>query len=320
MTERLDALERLQRLRETGGVSEAEFEREKARLLGSGTPAHAPAPVRRETPAWVWILVGFVSVALIALLAWLLSGMNQGRDEEERASTNVRAENKVQAAPEPRDDTPAVRRLSEREQLAAAFRAAFGDRTTRQLQSGEARFTPGRLVWIGERAVLISPGEIPDACHGCYGSLAIHYLRPAGAGFEVEGEWLERAGGSSFGAAGSDWGVSDRYGPNPVVYSESGFTGQGYTCTVMTMTELAPREPIESDGVPIHMDNSGAVLDDTGQTSGGDPPREVSGEIVNVAKGRGFTVRFTGTERFEETYVYRGGRFVRTSGESRATC
>lgn len=317
MTDRLDSLERLQRLRETGGISEAEFEREKARLLGAGPPA---PPVRREARAWLWILVGFVSVALIAVLAWLLFGMNQSSDEAERPARNVQADGNAEVAAEPEDETPAVRRLSEREQLAAAFRAAFGDRTTRTLDTGDARFTPGRLVWLGDRAALISPGEIADACHGCYGSLAIHYLRPTGAGFEVEGEWLERAGGSSFGAAGSNWGVTDRFGPNPVVYAESGFTGQGYTCTVMTMTELAPREPIESEGVPIHMDNAGAVLDDTGQTSGGDPPREVSGEIVNVQKGRGFTVRFTGTERFDETYVYRAGRFVRTSGESRATC
>lgn len=314
MTDRLDALEGLQRLRETGAISEAEFEREKALLIASAAPA------RSGTPAWVWALVGFVSVALIAGLAWLLFGMNQGRGDEDRIEVNVQAETNAQAEPEPADDTPAVRRLSEREQLAAAFRAAFGDRTTRELQTGDALFTPGRLVWMGDRAVLISPGEIADACHGCYGSLAIHYLRPSGDGFEVEGEWLERAGGSSFGAAGSNWGVSDRFGPHPVVYAESGFTGQGYTCTVMTMTELAPREPIQSDAVPIHMDNAGAVLDETGRTGGGDPLREVSGEIVDVAKGRGFTVRFTGTERFDETYVYRGGRFVRTSGESRATC
>ncbi|HEX8526791.1 SHOCT domain-containing protein, partial [Allosphingosinicella sp.] len=187
MTDRIDALERLQKLRESGAITEAEFDREKAALLEQ--PESSPATIEppsahgpRSTgrvPIWALLAAGAVLLALIVGAMLLLRSSDGGRasgdDVTARAEANESAPvNAVEAAP-----APTIRSRPETEQLAAAFRAAFGNRPTRQVGQADITYRPGTLLWIGERAVLISDGTNPHECHACAGMVAVHALLPA---------------------------------------------------------------------------------------------------------------------------------------------
>lgn len=309
MTDRLDALERLQRLRETGGISEAEFEREKAQLLGDGpaTSPPPPPPVQRATPAWVWVPVGFVSVAGIALVAWLLFGVNQSRDEKERPARNEQTDSNAQAQAEPENDTPTVRRLSEREQLAAAFRAAFGERRTRTVHDADISYRPGTLVWIGDRAVLISPGTNRQECHACAGIVAVHYLEADDDGFRRTGEWLEVAT-DDYGQP-PEWRVTSDLTGRPALRIANGGGNQGIFCNFISYYDLAEDGPREIVRVPTGYTDEGYRGEEEGVS--------LEGEIRNVQVGRSFEVAYTGDETFTERYELRDGRFALVPGPTR---
>ena len=309
MTNRLDALERLQRLRETGAISREEFEREKALLLDGAAPSRpAPPPVRRATPAWVWVLVGFVSVLLIAALAWLLLGRNEARDDEDRAKTNVQAPTDQQVEAEPQDETPAVRRLSEREQLAAAFRAAFGERTTRRVANYEITYRPGALTWIGDRAVLVSPGTNAEECHVCAGMVAVHYLAPDGDGFRRTGEWLDVAT-DDYGQP-PEWRLTSELTGRPALRIANGGGNQGIFCNFVSYYDLAEGGPREIARVQTGYSNEGAATEEGTGT-------EIEGQIGNIRSGRSFEVAYSGDGRFTERYELRGGGFVLVPGPTR---
>lgn len=194
--------------------------------------------------------------------------------------------------------------------VAAAQRAAFPDgmRVTEGVIT--TQFEQSRLVETSFGPVLVSAGSVEDASHGTPGRLAIHYLRWSGDGYEVERFFPAAVEAGSHGGL-SEWAVTRRFTAWPSVYVEGGGTWQGYTCTVATLAELRPTGPVEIADIPIYFDNSG---------SGRGRLRTVEGRIANIRRGQSFDVDFTGTERFTEHYVYRDGRFVRTSEESRAAC
>src|SRR3546814_4993700 len=107
----------------------------------------------------------------------LVAGCNPTSDE---------SANQVISSNEPSDGNiastqHAVRALPVSEQRALAFATAFGGEGSPvvEVEGERLRYSPGRLVWIGDRAVLLSPGENLEKCHACTGALAIHYLEPA---------------------------------------------------------------------------------------------------------------------------------------------
>ena len=96
-----------------------------------------------------------------------------------------------------------VRALPEAEQLKLAFRTTYGKDAAAQVKDGDAgtiNVKPGRLLWIGDTAVLLSPGANESDCHACSGALAIAYLKPQGDGFAVTGKWPTLVRGSGWGA------------------------------------------------------------------------------------------------------------------------
>ncbi|MBX3593853.1 hypothetical protein [Sphingomonas sp.] len=215
-----------------------------------------------------------------------------------------------------------VRALSEAEQLKLAFRAVYGRDGAAQVRGGDAdiiNVKPGRLFWIGDRAVLLSPGANESDCHACSGALAIAYLKPQGDGFEVTGKWPTLVRGSGWGAE-PEWKLVDRFTDNPAIYVESGWSGQRYSCGGASITELKPDGPVESDRVWLSSSNEGAVDETTGKTFGGEPLSNLDGKIVDIVKGKSFAVRASGTASFVERYEYRGGKFVPVQKESRLSC
>jgi hypothetical protein len=207
--------------------------------------------------------------------------------------------------------THAVQALAMEEQRALAFQAAFGGEESAVLEvEGERlRYSPGRLVWSGNRAVLLSPGENLDKCHACTGALAIHYLEPAGDGFRVTGSWPALVQGSGYGEPPSDWSLSDQFAEYPVLVEEGGYTAQGCTSGGVTLTELRPERPVQSALIrTIYSNQSGF---------GANNGAEIEGEIVNIDKEVSFDVTYSGARDFSETWVRRGDTFQLQGAETR---
>jgi len=323
MTERIEALERLQRLRETGALTEEEFAAEKAALLSraESVPDAAQAePVRstttlvstRRRPDWlVPAAVGaFLLVLVVAAMLFLRGGPGEDVDT---AAINMTAplpepviEN--QAAPAP---PPDIRARPAREQLTAAFAAAFGDRATRVVEEADITFRPGSLIWVGERAVLVSNGTNAEECHACAGMVAVHFLAPQGEGFRVAGEWLSVATDDYGHPPG--WRITSELTGRPALRVEGGGGNQGIFCNFVSYYDLAGDGPAEIARVQTGYTDEGSGEEGAGT--------ELEGRIVNVRAGRSFDVSYSGGQRFAETYRLRDGRFAIEGGPSRVpTC
>lgn len=322
MSSRYEELERLQRLRESGALTDEEFQAEKRRLLGHETiaPAAEAVPVEPEARSRraMWIMLG-VAALVLAVVAGLLLGRTSGGDdgiinlpmpeENEAAEGNVV---EAKAAPD-------VRTLPGEEQLARAFEAAFGSRGEAVLSvpadgaDEDVRYAPGRLIWPAFGPVLISEGKVQDPAHVSAGKIAVHYLKPAADRFEVARAFPAAVATGSNGQV-AHWSVSPRFSTWPVVVAEGGGTAQGYTCSWLTLTELRPGGPAELARVPLAYDDRGAKEDAAAATS-------IEGKILNIVKDQSFDVVYSGSRKFSEHYVRTGNGFAVAGGKSTmATC
>ncbi|MFL6843861.1 MAG: SHOCT domain-containing protein [Allosphingosinicella sp.] len=322
MSSRYDELERLQRLRESGALTDEEFQAEKRRVLGHGgepqEPAPAPTPVfveeQKRSRLKLYLILGGVAL-LVAIVAGLLIGrMSSGDDgivnlpmpeENETADANL-----VEAPA-----VPDVRTLPAGEQLARAFEAAFGARGSAIISvpsDGSAenvRYTPGKLIWPSYGPVLVSEGKIDDAPHVATGKIAVHYLKANGERFEVVRGFPAALSAGSFGQM-SRWSVSSRFSNWPVVVAEGGGTWQGQTCSWLSLAELRPGGPVSLATVMLSSDNEGFV-DDPSQAT------KIEGKILNVVRNQSFDVVYSGTRAFSEHWVRQGDSYkVAGTGES----
>ena len=316
MSSRYDELERLQRLRESGALTDEEFQLEKRRLLGHETIAPAEETVVVERPAAsrrrLWIILGLAALAL-AIVAGLYFGRTSGGDdgiidlpmptENEAAEVNIV---EAKAAPD-------VRALPPEEQLARAFEAAFGSRGEAVLAVAgnggdeDVRYAPGRLIWAPFGPVLVSEGKVQDPAHVSAGKIAIHYLRPAADRFEVARAFPAAIATGSNGEV-ARWTLDPRFSNWPVVVAEGGGTWQGYSCSSLALTELRPDGPARVANVPLVYDDRGAKEDGTG--------RAIEGKILNIVKGQSFDVVYSGSRAFSEHYVRGAGGYSVAGGKS----
>ncbi|HYG29157.1 MAG TPA: SHOCT domain-containing protein [Allosphingosinicella sp.] len=325
MTGRIEALERLQRLRESGALSDEEFAAEKAALLGrAGTvAAEAPAPDLGREPVvapgrrgseWKLPAAVLAALAMAALAVWLIL---RGGGE----SINVPQLDAAASAPEPAErngteaaPAPTIRGRSDAEQLAAAFRSAFGNRATREVEEQQITFVAGRLIWIGNRAVLVSDGTNAEESHASPGMVAVHYLEPQGEGFRVTGEWLD-VDTDDYGRPPA-WRIASDLTGRPALRVEGGGGNQGIFCHFIAYYDLAVDRPTQIARVQTGYSNAGAVPEESGEQ-----PVDLEGRIGAIVRSRSFDVAYSGSERFTEHYVMRGGRYVLAAAESRVpTC
>jgi len=338
VSDRYDALERLQRLRDSGALTDEEFQAEKRRLLGHGAPDAVGAPPAGEEsqvaeigaenhsrlPLYLLIAAGTLIVAVVAGL--LLGRVVSGPGGENRSQAVVPEENfagdlNLVEAPAPVD----VRSLAPAEQLDRAFQAAFGAKGAATLQVAASsadgadsvaetvRYTPGKLVWAPFGPVLVSEGKVSDAAHVSAGRIAVDYLKPTGDGFELVRAWPAAVATGSSGQV-ARWSVSSRFGDLPVIVSEGGGTWQGYTCSSAKLTELRPEGPVEIASVPLSYDDSGAGTEEGTGTS-------IAGRIINVVRGVSFDVVYTGARSFSEHWARgAGGGYAVSGGSGIKTC
>ena len=258
----------------------------------------------------VWVaLIGALLFAGAAAAVWRLSESDQGAGKSaKRIAPPLEARLPVPApAPAPSTD---IGRLPAAEQLSRAFATAFGrpGRVTRTVEGSRITYTPGSLTWLGDRAVLLSPGTNADDCHACAGTLAVHYLRPAGDGFTVQGEWLTGGGYDDFGAA-PDGRISTELTARPALRTENGGGNQGVFCTWLQYYALGPEGPVEIANIAIGHSSSGFYGEGRGV--------ELSGRIRNVRPDRSFEVHYSGSRTFVERWVMRDGVFRLVGGPTR---
>jgi hypothetical protein len=323
MSDRYEALERLQRLRESGALTDEEFQAEKRRILGHDVGATQERVTEVEVDgARRSRMPLYLSLAAAALVIAIAIGLLVGRNvrgseqiEDLNIATSAPAEgpaetNLLNVAPPPVQD---VRSLPKTEQLGRAFAAAFGGaqgQATAAAHGQNVVYKPRDLFWIGDRAVLISAGPSTDDCHACAGALAVHYLRAAGDKFEVTGSWPDAITGAGWGAA-PKWRMTNVFTSFPAIYEQGSGGGQGYVCSVARIVELAPSGPVTSGPIPLHYDNEGAVTDEQAKVS-------IDGKIVSVKKDAAFDVAYTGSQTFTQSWVKQGDRFVAQGEQSKA--
>jgi hypothetical protein len=318
MSSRYDELERLQRLRESGALTDEEFQAEKRRLLGhqslapdeEAAEAGAEPGTYARRPIWIALALAALVVAVVAGL-WF-GRMSGGGDEIvdlPMPEENVAVEANVVEA----KALPEVRSLPPEEQLARAFEAAFGSRGEAVLAvpgegaDEDVRFAPGRLIWLPSGPVLVSEGKVQDPAHASAGKIAIHYLRPAGDRFEVVRAFPAAVATGSNGQV-ARWSINPRFSNWPVVAAQGGGTWQGYTCSSLTLTELRPDGPVKVAEVPLVYDDTGAKEDGSG--------RAIEGKILNIVSNQSFDVVYSGARAFSEHYVRGPGGYAVAGGKS----
>lgn len=191
-----------------------------------------------------------------------------------------------------------------------AFGTAFPDGPVHRREDRNYDFRPLATVDLGGgRIALLSTGVLRDAGHSGDGLNAIHYLARRDGRLHVVGRWFGLGAGGSHGASATRWGVTRALSEWPILYTEGGGTWQGCSISVAVLTELRPDGPADVADLQVFYSDAG-----TGWTT---PPREVHGAIVRAEPGRAFTVRYHGSESFEETWVRDGSRYRLAGGDSR---
>lgn len=194
---------------------------------------------------------------------------------------------------------------------AEAFRMAFGKAApaTRTVPRGEPgneetlTYAPARLVPVGDVMALVSTATNSSDCHACSGALAIHYFRREAGSWKLAGSWPEILDGNGFGEPPS-WNIRTDLGRPAYLVSDTGWTGQGYTCAQTDLVELTPTAPVvRARGIPMHYDNAGV---------GTTPVINIDGRLDQGPDGK-LRVTFTGSTRGFVDYALVGETFTRVS-------
>lgn len=203
------------------------------------------------------------------------------------------------------DPSAKFRAMPEKQLLGLAFDAAFKGQRSLTLDDAHYVFTPEAVRWVGGRAVLISGGR-GDECHGCSGTLALHYLQPKGDGLEVVGAWPQAASGASYGQP-PEWTLRTDLASNPVLETRGGGTFQGYTCNAAQLVELKSDAPVTiARDVQLTYSDEGAVAEGRAQS--------ISGTIIPDARDRSFIVAYNGSTSARVTYERHGQIYEKAKG------
>ncbi len=323
MNPRYDELERLQRLREAGALTEEEFQAEKRRLLGHAAETGAAAPrwepvemIDEEAPrsrTALYIVLGaiglIVAIAIGVLLGRDVIGGRAAPESNVTMPQNEASADENLIAPAPPTD---VRTMPMQEQLALAFTAAFNAKDQAQVQISGRTFVyhPGRLYWDGDTAVLIAPATGAGGCSDCAGTVGVYYLAAAGDHFQVTGSWPEAVSGAQWNTI-PHWRMISTYTTHAAIWEQGFNRTQDCSSGSASLTELTPSGPVTSGPIRFsyHGKNGLAaiLLGDT----------DIQGHVANIQKDVSFDVIYSGDKQFTETWVKQGDRFVLQGGESK---
>ena len=244
-----------------------------------------------------WVIATLVLTGLAIAIGFLLFGRNGKTQVAEKAKPATTARESVVAVAE-QDDRVKGDRLS------AATLAVFG-RTVGSAtrKSDDSTFTEStvKLIKTGFGSILLTESADKQDCHACVGYVGAYYLKEVGGKFEVVARYPEAAQGWGWGQPPQDWQVVEKFTIHPAIYSEGGYTGQGYTTMGGQIVELTPDGPSAST-FNLGSDDSGAVGDDR-------EPTTIEGAVARIVKGRSFDVVYRGSCTDTQRYVMRAGKF-----------
>lgn len=194
----------------------------------------------------------------------------------------------------------------------AAFPGAQRNEAVKQVGEDSYTFVPLAFVPLSDSLVaLVSTGSNECIGQACSGLNAVHYLSHEPGKlrypFAVKGEWLDLGAVGVVGNPALRWGWTDRIADAPVLYTEAGGTWQGRSCSYAVLTALTPAGPVQIARIPTGFSDAG--------TEGGEPG--VDGTITAAEKGASFTVSYSGSRSFTETYRRGADGQYRLKGKSR---
>jgi hypothetical protein len=190
------------------------------------------------------------------------------------------------------------------------FQAAYGKPAPalRTVNEEEYAFSPHAVQSLEPHLVaLISMGQNESAGHAQSGMNAIHYLRKTPAGYKVIGEYMGVGVAGTFGQPALRYALTKKLGKNPYFITQAGGTWQGYTCESTSLTELTPAKAVDRGSFASGYSNSGAVSKRRDQ-------QDIDGMITAAVPDKSFTVTFSGTRKFSQTWV-RGATEYGLKGE-----
>lgn len=287
-TRTIARLTRLNELRSAGALSDQEFEAEKSKLLAA------------DSSRWPLFAGAGAAVVIAAAPAGMLI-MQRGPSGQAT----------LPVAPVVSPLAPMASLVSENltptERLTQAFEAATGHSSafTQSVKGEKFTVTPIKIIELPFGPALLVKREIKDGCHACSGFIGVYYLREDRGQSIVSASFPEAVSGWGWGAAPTEWQITDRFTANPAIYASGGYTGQGVTESSATVTELQPKGPVTSDVIGTGYSDAGAITDDSPHAG-----CELDGKITNVVKDRSFAVAVSGTVKGIDLFVKRNGKFV----------
>jgi len=307
MSDHLERLERLAKLRADGALTEQEYAAQKAAVLSAGAPrgeAQIVGQDPRPSKTWLWLGVAIlVGVAILAAGYRLLvkrSPTTAPPAASSPATSAATAPSKAAAEPPDLTKEEAFRIVYPTGKAVAKF----------DDESIHVRFSPIALVRLdASTLVLISGGQNLDQdCHGCTGFFSIAYLGAA-PGWTVEG--VPYVGIGQTGGFGSppEIAIIRSLSSEPLVFVRSGQSGQGSTETWGQLVRLGPTihdVSIALDRFDVSYDNDGGSADCS-----------IEGKIVPGKRGQSFTIRYTGTFSGDVAYTSSGGSYTPVGGPPR---
>jgi hypothetical protein len=159
-----------------------------------------------------------------------------------------------------------------------------------------------RLVEASHGPVRVTEIEPRDRSEPGY--LTVTYLARRDGDHVDKVEYTGVAETNLNGYPGS-WSIDDRLSDWPVIVTETGLAWHGRTCTFLTLTELLPTGPFTLAAFGRSYASDGSTRERA----------DIRGEIVDIERGRSFTVRYTGTRNFEQTYRRASSSVYITFGE-----
>jgi hypothetical protein len=195
------------------------------------------------------------------------------------------------------------------DRLADAFEAATGHRVAySKTEGGELVTTqPIRIIQLPFGSALLTKTEIKDGCHACTGAIGVYYLDEQADSTVLRGRWPRGVEGWGWGAAPTEWYLTDKFSAYPAIYASGGFMGQGVIEESSTITELRPDGPITSDVIGTGFSDEGAIVDNERAAC------VVKGKIANVRKDSSFDVIVRGSVNAVDHYAKKKGKFVAVS-------
>ena len=200
------------------------------------------------------------------LFGWKLTRLELPKEGDAKANAGAAAVPAGPAAPVSDADLQA--------RLPDAFEAAFPGSPVRSVGKGaearSLRYEPLRLLRTASGYALLANGKMAEGSHAETGALSVSYLRWGPKGFEPAGQWLEAAGGETFGAPPETTVRTDLLA-GPVVLAKAGGMWGGCAMSWTDVLTLGPKGPtrlasVQTGYVTEEMDISGEILPTDGRT------------------------------------------------------